>query len=448
MRTEHVLIATHFLRARWRERTLRGETLERFQDRRARAIVAFARRHSSYYRERLEPYSDEQWRQVPPIGKPEMMENFSKFNTANVDRDEAMAIALQAESSRDFTPTVHGLTVGLSSGTSGHRGLFLVHPREQAAWAGVMLARALPGLRLQGYRAALFLRSNSNLYERVGSRWLCFRYFDLMTPLEDAIEQLNEYQPDILVGPPSMLGMLANARERGALRQSPLRLLSGAEVLEPQDRQRIENAFQQPVHEIYQCTEGLLAMSCLSGRLHIQEDLVAMQLEDLPSEDEADTRRFVPVVTDLWREAQPIIRYRMNDILTLDPRRCPCGSGFRTIARIEWRCDDILYFKDRLGGIRPFFPDTIRRMALLASDTITDYQAFQREPGELSLHLCTSEDAFDDIAHATRETVQSTIARYGCMPAVLSVERGLVSLPADRKRRRVRRLYADPMRPH
>jgi len=438
---DYGLIASHFARAHWRARTLRGAALERFQDDRARKIVAFARRHSAYYARRLAPFRDDQWRDVPPIGKPEMMANFSDFNTAGVGLDEAMATALQAEASRDFMPTVRGLTVGLSSGTSGHRGLFLVHRREQAAWAGLMLGRALPNLRLKGYRVALFLRSNSNLYERLGSRWISFRYFDLMTPLEEAIDQLNGYVPDILAGPPSLLGLLADARERGALRYAPGTIISAAEVLEPQDRARIESVFQQPVHQIYQCTEGLLAISCRHGRLHIQEDLAAIQMERLPAEAEEHGSRFTPVVTDLWRRTQPIIRYRMNDVLTLDADECPCGSGFRVIAQIEGRCDDILYFHREAGGTRTFFPDSIRRMALLAHGKIEDYQAFQREPGELTLHLLTASEAFDDVACAVREMVQRTLARYGCRPARLSIEFGLPAGPCDRKRRRVQRLY-------
>src|SRR5262249_38661169 len=152
------------------------------------------------YRERLEGYEPRDWSRLPPIGKAEMMANFDRFNTAGIRREEAMGTALRAETGRDFRPTLNGLTGGLSSGTSGHRGLFLVSPAEQAGWAGVLLARALPALHPRSYRIALFLRSNSNLYERLGSRWLQFRWFDLMTPLEKAIQELNSFRPDILVG--------------------------------------------------------------------------------------------------------------------------------------------------------------------------------------------------------------------------------------------------------
>ncbi|WBV66998.1 hypothetical protein PGH44_06835 [Legionella pneumophila] len=43
---------------------------------------------------------------------------------------------------------INNIAVGLSSGTSGSRGLFLVSEQERDAWAGIILAKAMPnGLR-------------------------------------------------------------------------------------------------------------------------------------------------------------------------------------------------------------------------------------------------------------------------------------------------------------
>ena len=138
-------------------------------------------------------------------------------------------------------------------------------------------------------------------------------YFDLMTPVPAAVAALNRYQPQIVVAPPSLLGFLADEHAAGSLRIRPDRLISVAEVLEPQDRARLVATFQAPVHEIYQCTEGILAASCAHGSLHVQEDIVALQFEPLtPSPAHP---RFTPIVTDLWRRTQPIIRYRLNDVL-------------------------------------------------------------------------------------------------------------------------------------
>lgn len=446
---EKASIAAHFLRARWRWHYLRGPALARYQERRARHMVAYVRAHSPFYRAHWSAYSDADWRSLPVVDKRLMMAHFASFNTRGIAREQAMEIALRAERERDFSPRLGDLTVGLSSGTSGHRGLFLVSPREQAAWAGTILARALHTLPRGVLRVAFFLRSNSNLYEQVGSSLIHFRYFDLMLPLADAIAALNDFQPHIIVGPPSLLGFLARARLCGQLRSSPQRLLSVAEVLEQQEQEYIETAFQVAVQQIYQCTEGLLAVTCAHGSLHIQEDAVVLQFEPLADSSPASVvtsaspalatgERVMPIVTDLWRTTQPIIRYRLNDVLQLETRPCVCGSPFRVIRSIEGRCDDVCSFLSLDGDIRPFYPDTIRRMILLASQDISDYQVVQRSPGHLAIALAIAPQAdFALVAASVLASVQSILASYACRPAQVEISAGIEPPVPGVKRRRV-----------
>lgn len=465
---DKLLIATQFLRARWRWQHLRGAALERYQEQRAQHIVAYTMQHSPFYRAHWMGYTPQDWRVLPTVDKRLMMEHFDTFNTRGIQRDEAMEIALQAERSRDFSPMLNGFTIGLSSGTSGHRGLFIADAWEQAGWAGTILARTLHTLPRQPLRIAFFLRSNSNLYEQVGSSLIRFRYFDLMQPLAETVAALNDFQPHIVVAPPSMLAFLAQEHGANRLRIQPERLISVAEVLEPQDRNQLEAIFNVPVQQIYQCTEGLLAVSCAHNSLHIQEDLVVLQLEPLPdnADDEQEksvgasfrvarspesvgasfkvarsrerVERVQPIVTDLWRRTQPIIRYRLNDVLQLDPRPCSCGSPFRVIRAIEGRCDDICSFELLAGGLRPFFPDTIRRMILLASPDIADYQVIQERPGSLCIYLTiVPESSFHAVSQAVMASVQSTVAQYACCPATVTIEEGLPALKPGVKRRRV-----------
>lgn len=434
-------ITAHFLRARWCWNHLRGAALERHQERRAQQIVSYAYHHSPFYHKhwaREAGDAVQHWRTLPTVDKQLMMDNFDTFNTRGIKRDEAMKVALQAERSRDFRPILDNLTIGLSSGTSGHRGLFIASPWEQAGWAGTILARTLHGLPSHRLRVAFFLRSNSNLYEQIGGLLIAFRYFDLMIPLDEAVNALNDFQPHIIVGPPSLLGFLAEERIRGNLHAKPERLISVAEVLEPHEREHLEGIFNAPVHQIYQCTEGLLAVSCAKGALHIQEDVVMLQFEPLSG---GNSQQVMPIVTDLWRRTQPIIRYCLNDILQIEPSPCPCGSSFRVIRAIEGRCDDICYFESIAGGTRPFFPDTIRRMILLASPHIADYQVVQERCGQLCIHLVIVRDAsFDDVAQSVRASLAMTVAQYDCRPAMVTIEQGLVPLAPGVKRRRVQRV--------
>jgi phenylacetate-CoA ligase len=275
-----------------------------------------------------------------------------------------------------------------------------------------------------------------------------------MAPLEESVAVLNGYDPHVVVGPPSLLGFLAQVQAERRLHIAPERVISVAEVLEPQDKARLAGVFGAPVHEVYQCTEGLLAVSCAHGSLHIQEDIVAVQCESLPEDGGGHAagtaagrhtgglRRVTPIVTDLWRRTQPIIRYQLNDVLRLDERACACGSHFRVISAIEGRSDDVCYFFSRSGGEpRPFFADTLRRLILLAGDAIADYQAVQEHDGELRVHLATAAGADPAaVLAAVRSSVLDGIEQYGCLPPRLELDTHLVAPPAGAKRRRVQRL--------
>src|SRR6202034_951555 len=119
----------------------------------------------------------------------------------------------------------------------------------------------------------------------------------------------------------------------------PKRITSVAEVLDPFDEKIIEDAFEQPVHQIYQCTEGFLGCTCTQGRMHLNEEFVFFEKEWVDQKN----GRFVPIVTDFSRTTQPIVRYRLDDVLVLDERLCPCAAPTTVISRIEGRMDDVLY---------------------------------------------------------------------------------------------------------
>lgn len=426
-------IVAHYVAARWRAATLHGTRLAAWQERRARQLVDEVRAASAFHREHWQHRPAHAWRDFPVIDKSLMMQHFDRFNTRGITRAEAMQVALAAERDRDFSADIDGCTVGLSSGTSGHRGLFLVSPDEQTRWAGTILARAIPGLR-PGHRVAFFLRANSRLYERTSSV-VQFRFFDLMQPLAQILGALNTFRPQLIVGPPSLLGLLADARTSGALQAAPSRLISVAEVLEPQDRARIEATFDAPVGEVYQCTEGLVAVSCRAGALHVQEDVMVMQPEPVAPNDPT---RVTPILTDLWRRTQPIIRYRLGDILRLDAAPCACGSTWQRIAAIEGRQDDLCWFPQADDTLRVVFPDAIRRMVLLADAAIAEYRATQHEPGQLALQIVVREGAaFRDVAAQLQDTVRAALAEYGCRATDVTAEEGIVPLPAGVKRRRV-----------
>ncbi|MFS0839076.1 F390 synthetase-related protein [Paenibacillus sp. 1P03SA] len=399
---------TKWNKRRWKSR----DDLETWQNARVRAFLEETRRKSRFYARLHDGLPLENWREWPAIDKAAMMDGFDELNTAGITKDEALHAALQAERERDFTPELNGVTVGLSSGTSGSRGLFIVSAGERAAWAGAALAKALPGSLLRKHRIAFFLRADSNLYQTVKSRRIRFSFFDMIRPVREHIERLGRLQPTLLIAPPSMLRLLAEAKGRGELTIEPDKIISVAEVLEPIDRQVIEHAFGKGLHQIYQCTEGFLGATCEHGTLHLNEDIAVIQREYV----DAERRTFMPVITDFSRTSQPIIRYRLNDLLTLRAEPCPCGSVFTAVESVSGRADDLFFGRcTDGGGDVPLFPDFIRRAVMMASDEITEYKVVQLGPESLQVSVRTKEGA-PDVTGALRRELTGIFAQHGCRP--------------------------------
>ncbi len=313
----------------------------------------------------------------PIINKKIFMENFESINTVGIKKEEAYKVALASEESRNFSSTIGNISVGLSSGTSGNRGIFLVSEQESIRWAGYILKRVLPKPLFQKHKIAFFLRANSNLYESVSSPLVKFSFFDLLTPIEEHVKQLNQMQPSLLIAPAQVLRLLALD---DTLKIFPKKIVSVAEVLEEEDEMLISNRFGQKVHQIYQCTEGFLAHTCKEGSLHLNEDRVYIEKEWI---DKA-TGRFSPIITDFFRASQPVIRYKLDDVLVLDERPCSCGSAFTRLKKIEGRCDDILKVKDTSDKPYQLFPDFVRRAIMRASSEIEEYAV---EHNDDTLHI-------------------------------------------------------------
>ncbi|BAU27729.1 putative adenylate-forming enzyme [Aneurinibacillus soli] len=428
-------VLAQYIRTTSRMRRFRTrEALMDWQERQVQQLLAYVLPRSSFYREAFAGRRMEEWRLVPPVEKADMMAEFDRWNTVGVTREEAFSAAWEAEQSRDFTPVVRGITVGLSSGTSGNRGLFLVSSDERARWAGTVLAKLLPGPLWQRHAVAFFLRANSNLYTSVGGRLIRFEFFDLLDPLMAHIKRLEAYQPTILVAPPSMLRLLAEAYRAGTLVMPvPRKIISVAEVLEPLDDLYIQETFGQQVHQVYQCTEGLLAATCSHGTLHVNEDVLLLEKEYL------DDKRFTPIITDFSRLSQPIIRYRLNDILVEKTERCPCGSVFMALERVEGRCDDVFYLPSIqcVDEMIPVFPDFIRRELIAASPLILEYRAVQHAPDCIRLSLKT-EGPLEMIEPLVRRRFAALFASLGCcMPELVIGPYEWVG--GDRKLRRVER---------
>ena len=399
-------------------------SLERWQLQRLNRFKKQVLSRSPWFRRYLDlPLS--QW---PVMDKALMMEKFDDMNTAGLRRDELMACALQSEQSRDFQPTVGRFSVGLSSGTSGRRGLFVVSPQEQQIWAAGVLAKALPEGLFAGERVALFLRADNNLYQSVNNRWLSLEFYDLLAPFSVALARLAGQSPTLIVAPAQVLRALALAVKAGELSLNVKKVISVAEVLDDQDKALLTEVFGT-VGEIYQATEGFLAATCEQGTLHLNEEFLHIEPQWL------DERRFIPLITDFTRSTQPIVRYRLDDVLVARATPCPCGNAARAIERIEGRQDDRLLLPDRAGEPQVVFADACSRVLAQHLPLTADYRLEQRGAATLMLMA----DCEHAVLEQCRTALNALFSRQGIAPEKLHWTLKAQPVPAHfaSKRRRI-----------
>ncbi len=427
------IILYHYLKAKyslfyWRGRSRRQ--LLSYQDRKIAKHLNKVWRKSPFYKQ----YHADHTAELPLIDKRIMMESFSQLNTVGLSVKDAMEIALLGEDTREFSPKLEGYTVGLSSGTSGNRGLFLVSESEQNTWAGNILARTLPKSIFTKQRVALCLRANSNLYERSGNGRIQFRFFDLLFPLEEMIEGLNTYQPDVLIAPPFLLKIFL---KENTLQINPKRIISVAEVLDDALKSKLEKAYKQDIHQIYQCTEGFLAFTCTQGSLHLNEDLVRIEKQWIDEE----TRRFSPIITDFTRMTQPIIRYQLCDILIEAKEPCSCGLPFTTIEAIEGRYDDVIYLKlENEEALKAVFPSLICRVILRASEFVKHYEIEQLSINLIRIYLKAEKSEQVKVIRALEAFFVSLAC---CVPKIELLKDLPIKCPGDKFRRIKRRFKVD-----
>ncbi|MFW0840439.1 F390 synthetase-related protein [Cronobacter sakazakii] len=370
----------HYFRVK-RLRFQNRAALERYQQKQLGRFAARVLSKSPWFRRyRTLPFGE--W---PIMDKALMMAHFDEMNTGGLKAEDVMACALKSENDRNFSPTVGRYSVGLSSGTSGRRGIFAVSPQEQALWAGAMLAKMLPDGLFAGERVALFLRAYNNLYQSVNSRWLSLGFYDLFEPFDALLTRLEAESPSIIVAPAQVLRALALAVQAGALKIAPKKVISVAEVLDAQDSALLKSIFPD-VGEVYQATEGFLAATCSHGVLHLNEAFIHVEKEWL------DARRFVPVITDFTRTTQPIVRYRLDDVLTVRDTPCACGDPSLALAHIEGRQDDQLLLPDGQGGERVIFGDLCNRALARILPFTADYRLIQHGAERLTL-IVEADDA-------------------------------------------------------
>ena len=294
---------------------LSAEKMRSLQDGKLRKLLRFAWEHSVYYRTAFEKagITEEQLDTLPlscfpTIDKQMLLEHFDELVTVPDLKQEKLR-EFDAGEAADRKPYQGKYHVVHSSGSTGKPGYFVY---DEDAWSQMLLGiirAALWGmsmpqiLRLLMKRPRIvYIAATDGRYggamavgdgtRGVGASQL---YLDIKTPVTEWIRQLKEFRPNIVIGYPSAIKILAQLMENGEVSLDAERVISCGEPLGSSLRAYLENIFRTQVVNFYGASESLAlgVETDLEEGMLLFDDMNIIEVEDLWFEDGRGNREFL-----------------------------------------------------------------------------------------------------------------------------------------------------------
>ena len=376
----------HVERLRWDRERIEAHQLDAL-----RSLLAVALERSPFHARRLAGVDPATFRladlpSLPVMTKAEMMASLGDVFT---DRRLTPALVEDAlaRTADKPVPILGSYLAFTSGGSSGVRGAFVFDDAAMRQIVGAFTRNLVARLQAMGgpppgglpigyvaAESAVHLTGCGPAMTAGGE--LGFRYIGIPVtqPLSELVARLNELQLPLIAGYPSMLARLAQEQLAGRLRISPMTLTATSELVTPEDRAIIKEAFGVPLINGFASTEGLMGGSLPDDEaIVLAEDGTIVELVD---EDDRPVAPGTPsakvLVTNLSNHLQPLIRYELTDrFIQLDDA---AEHGYRRVI-VDGRCDDAFRFGD--VTVHPL----VIRSVLVKCPQVAEYQVRQTPRG-------------------------------------------------------------------
>ncbi len=419
------------------------------QEKKLRKLLRFAYRHSAYYRDAFtqagiseKELDTAPLSAFPTLDKAGLLSNFDRLITVDDLTQDALR-RFDAESAADRKPYLGHYHVVHSSGSTGKPGYFLY---DDHAWREMLLGiirGALWGMSMPqilkflqvgpriAYIAATDGRYGGAMAVGDGIEGLrCQQiHLDIKTPLEEWVRQLREFRPNIIIGYPSAIKILAELADSGKLTLSLTRVISCGEPLSPGLRQYLEKIFGVNIINFYGASESLA--------LGVESD----SAEGIYLFDDMNIIERAPdgiYLTCLYNFAQPLIRYKISDSLVFQP---PTGKyPFRRAVGLLGRCEDLLWFENSAGTQEFLHPLAVEGFCI---DGLLDYQFRQTDSRSFEMLAAPTAAASQTVLRSEMLRQMKAILREKGLAYVDFGIRFVGQIPADPKTGKKRLIIAN-----
>ena len=305
---------------------LSGEALREQQNRQLSALLDHARRHCTFYRERL-PNDLARWHDIALLTRSDLQTQVDGLRTTAYPRTHGKTFDIATGGSTAEPVTVRRTALTQLFWQAATLRDHLWHRRDLAATMAIIRQFPGPVDETRPGRWGGVLRS--------GPAW----YLQISTDVEAQLCWLQGVDPDILLTYPSNLDpLLTHMLHEGVTlpRLREVRTISG--TVTPALRERCHQVLGLPLTDLYSAQEvGVIALQCPdSGLLHVQSEHLLVEVLDDRGQLCREGEIGQVVVTDLHNFAMPLIRYALRDWAEVGPC-CSCGRGLPTLRRVVGR---------------------------------------------------------------------------------------------------------------
>jgi phenylacetate-CoA ligase len=207
------------------------------------------------------------------------------------------------------------------------------------------------------YELAFAAQDIDQAFSNIGSTVVSVGSMNSVCPWDRVIEMMKALHPTVLVCTPTralrLYDMLLD-KDFDPAKVGLKTLFYTGETCSFAKLAKIAGLWNVNILTAYGTTEtNSLSLPCEHGKQHLTEDRYLFEVIDPVTEKPimGGEGRGELVITSLYLEAMPLIRYRTGDIVSVHTERCRCGSPFRSFhhygrynERIELRGRSILKF--------------------------------------------------------------------------------------------------------
>ncbi|MSQ98349.1 MAG: phenylacetate--CoA ligase family protein [Xanthomonadales bacterium] len=214
-------------------------------------------------------------------------------------------------------------------------------------------------------------------------------FLSLADPIEQVVEAINRFRPDVIIGYSGYLEMLFRTLAARSMQMHlPRLVVYGGEAMTEPGREFIRERFGVTLTSLYNAVESFkIGFACEVGNgYHLHADLCHVKLVDSNGKTVADGEKGEVVISNLVNRATVLLNYRLGDVASRVNRKCACGRTLPLLGELEGRLEDIIVLPDgsfvhplAIWGVFKGKPEVLR------------YQLIQHATDRFELRLVTTD---------------------------------------------------------